>query len=106
MHTKYVRKIEALIHSFKTLNSADCRCKSLQIPLLFQMSPDYQLELIDLQSSDAMRAAYRDKTVTLPDFCNSLPATFANPKDNAPVQFMQACLEAPNIHFTDEAEQT
>ena len=45
------------------------------------VSPEYQLELIDMQSSDTMRAAFRDKTLV--EFYKCLPATFVNLKDNA-----------------------
>ena len=45
------------------------------------VSPEYQLELIDMQSSDTMRAAFRDKTLV--KFYKCLPATFVNLKDNA-----------------------
>lgn len=63
----YVGKLEALIHLFNCCfqDFEQCRqqCKFLQIPLLFQWTrcPDYLLELNDLQSSDAMRAAFREK---------------------------------------------
>ena len=45
------------------------------------VSPEYQLELIDMQSSDTIRAAFRDKTLV--EFYKCLPATFVNLKDNA-----------------------
>jgi len=84
----YVGKLEALIHSFNCrFQDFEQRRQQMQIfadPFAVPMdevSPDYQLELIDLQSSDAMRAAFRDKTLL--DFYKSLPATFVHLKDNA-----------------------
>ena len=46
------------------------------------VSPEFQLELIDLQSSDEMRASFRDNTLI--EFYKSLPQQkFVNLKDNA-----------------------
>ena len=49
--------------------------------LVDDLSVDYQLELIDLQASDELRANYREDSLL--NFYRTLTDTFANLKDNA-----------------------
>ena len=100
----YVGKLEAVINSFNCRFQDFEQCRQqiqvfadpFAVPMN-QVSPDYQLELIDLQSSDAMHAAFRDKHLL--DFCKSLPATFVNLKDNP-------LLHASMFGSTYHCEQT
>ena len=102
----YIGKLEALINSFngRFQDFEQCRQKKMQafadpfaLPMN-QVSPDYQLELIDLQSPDAMRAALRDKNLL--DFYKSLNSSdIVNFKDNA-------LLHASMFGSTYRCEQT
>ena len=67
------------------------------------VSPEYRLELIDMQSSDTMRAAFRDKTLV--EFYKCLPATFVNLKDSALVHASMFWKHVSLYTNTNEAQQ-
>lgn len=84
----YVGRLDALNKSFNTRFQDFDKCRLLM--KLFadpfgvsvgNLPAEYQLELIELQESDELRATYRESSLL--DFYKTLPDTFVNLKDNA-----------------------